>query len=119
MAKKEAIKREHFDSKQNYQGYKQEIRNRATNFGNAVNDTDNLIKSLDDLVEVLDMVSESVTYDIAPMVDNDQKDIEAIEEVYDSIGDVQKKLDFAEETLNHLKKVRNKTNDNDPTSKLN
>ena len=119
MAKKEAIKREHFDSKQNYQGYKQEIRNRATNFGNAVNDTDNLIKSLDDLVEVLDMVSESVTYDIAPMVDNDQKDIEAIEEVYDSIGDVQKKLDFVEETLNHLKKVRNKTKDNDPTSKLN
>ena len=49
MAKKEAIKREHFDSKQNYQGYKQEIRNRATNFGNAVNDTDNLINSLDDL----------------------------------------------------------------------
>ena len=50
MAKKEAIKREHFDSKQNYQGYKQEIRNRATNFGNAVNDTDNLIKSLYDVV---------------------------------------------------------------------
>ena len=32
---------------------------------------------------------------------------------------VQKKLDFVEETLNHLKKVRNKTKDNDPTSKLN
>ena len=46
MAKKEAIKREHFDSKQNYQGYKQEIRNRATNFGNAVKE----INSKDDFM---------------------------------------------------------------------